>query len=162
MTCLWVQYNMFYEPNLSTWHYFYNRYRSSAPGGMYKPPGGYGDRYDYGSRDDERSSYGREREYGYRDDDRNSRDGDRHSRDSEDRYGRDGNREDDYRGRSRSVDNFPHGSRGRSSDRERTFEDDGHSSSRYVDKQVKFKLAVRLDLKTYGTILRFNQHNLVT
>ncbi|CDY17942.1 BnaC04g02770D [Brassica napus] len=107
-----------------------DKYRSSAPGGMYKPSGGYGDRYDYGSRDDERSSYGREREYGYRDDDRNSRDGDRHSRDSEDRYGRDGNREDDYRGRSRSVDNFPHGSRGRSSDRERTFEDDGHSSSR--------------------------------
>ncbi|XP_009142917.1 clathrin interactor EPSIN 2 [Brassica rapa] len=107
-----------------------DKYRSSAPGGMYKPSGGYGDRYDYGSRDDERSSYGREREYGYRDDDRNSRDGDRHSRDSEDRYGRDGNREDDYRGRSRSVDNFPQGSRGRSSDRERTFEDDGHSSSR--------------------------------
>ncbi|CAN6994718.1 unnamed protein product [Brassica rapa subsp. trilocularis] len=107
-----------------------DKYRSSAPGGMYKPSGGYGDRYDYASRDDERSSYGREREYGYRDDDRNSRDGDRHSRDSEDRYGRDGNREDDYRGRSRSVDNFPQGSRGRSSDRERTFEDDGHSSSR--------------------------------
>ncbi|KAL0720551.1 hypothetical protein Bca4012_035150 [Brassica carinata] len=104
-----------------------DKYRSSAPGGMYKPSGGYGDRYDYGSRDDERSSYGREREYGYRDDDRNSRDGDRYS---EERYGRDGNREDDYRGRSRSVDNFPQGSRGRSSDRERTFEDDGHSSSR--------------------------------
>ncbi|KAF3507243.1 hypothetical protein F2Q69_00002178 [Brassica cretica] len=105
-----------------------DKYRSSAPGGMYKPSGGYGDKYDYGSRDEERSSYGREREYGYRDDDRNSRDGDRHSRDSEDRYGRDGNREDDYRGRSRSVDNYQNGSRGRSSERERTFEDDGHSS----------------------------------
>ncbi|CAN7138232.1 unnamed protein product [Brassica rapa subsp. narinosa] len=105
-----------------------DKYRTSAPGGMYKPSGGYGDKYDYGSRDEERSSYGREREYGYRDDDRNSRDGDRHSRDSEDRYGRDGNREDDYRGRSRSVDNFQTGSRGRSSDRDRTFEDDGHSS----------------------------------
>ncbi|KAF2615157.1 hypothetical protein F2Q70_00008778 [Brassica cretica] len=104
------------------------RYRSSAPGGMYKPSGGYGDKYDYGSRDEERCSYGREREYGYRDDDRNSRDGDRHSRDSEDRDGRDGNREDDYRGRSRSVDNYQNGSRGRSSERERTFEDDGHSS----------------------------------
>ncbi|XP_010517871.1 PREDICTED: clathrin interactor EPSIN 2 isoform X2 [Camelina sativa] len=103
-----------------------DKYRSSAPGGMYKPSGGYGDKYDYGSRDEERSSYGREREYGYRDDDRNSRDGDRYSRDSEDRYGRDGNRDDDYRGRSRSVDNY--GSRGRSSERER--EDDGHSSSR--------------------------------
>ncbi|KAF8093964.1 hypothetical protein N665_0373s0021 [Sinapis alba] len=91
-----------------------DKYRSSAPGGMYKPSGGYGDKYDYESRDEERSSYGREREYNYRDDDRNSRDGDRHSRDSEDRYGRDGNREDDYRGRS--------------SERERTFEDDGHSS----------------------------------
>ncbi|KAJ4906553.1 Clathrin interactor EPSIN 2 [Raphanus sativus] len=105
-----------------------DKYRSSEPGGMYKPSGGYGDKYDYGSRDEERSSYGREREYGYRDDDRNSRDGDRHSRDSEDRYGRDGNREDDYRGRSRSVDNYQNGSRGRSSERERTFEDDGHSS----------------------------------
>ncbi|KAL0786221.1 hypothetical protein Bca101_002467 [Brassica carinata] len=105
-----------------------DKYRSSAPGGMYKPSGGYGDKYDYGSRDEERCSYGREREYGYRDDDRNSRDGDRHSRDSEDRYGRDGNREDDYRGRSRSVDNYQNGSRGRSSERERTFEDDGHSS----------------------------------
>ncbi|KAJ0262543.1 ENTH domain-containing protein [Hirschfeldia incana] len=105
-----------------------DKYRSSAPGGMYKPSGGYGDKYDYGSRDEERSSYGREREYGYRDDDRNSRDGDRHSRDSEDRYGRDGNREDDYRGRSRSVDNYQNGSRGRSSERERTFEDDGQSS----------------------------------
>ncbi|KAF8087100.1 hypothetical protein N665_0600s0046 [Sinapis alba] len=102
-----------------------DKYRTSAPGGMYKPSGGYGDKYDYGSRDEEQSSYGREREYGYRDDDRNSRDG---SRDSEDRYGRDGNREEDYRGRSRSVDHYQHGSRGRSSDRERTFEDDGHSS----------------------------------
>ncbi|CAH8306047.1 unnamed protein product [Eruca vesicaria subsp. sativa] len=109
-----------------------DKYRSSAPGGMYKPSGGYGDKYDYGSRDEERSSYGREKEYGYRDDDKNSRDGDRHSRDSEDRYGRDGNREDDNRGRSRSVDNYENGSRGRSSERERTFEDDGHSS-RYVD-----------------------------
>uniref|UniRef100_A0A1J3GHY0 Clathrin interactor EPSIN 2 n=1 Tax=Noccaea caerulescens TaxID=107243 RepID=A0A1J3GHY0_NOCCA len=107
-----------------------DKYRSSAPGGMYKPSGGYGDRYDYGSRDEERSSYGREKEYGYRDDDRNSRDGDRYSRDSEDRYGRDGNRDDDYRGRSRSVDNYQHGSRGMSSDRERGFEDDGHTSSR--------------------------------
>ncbi|CAN8318196.1 unnamed protein product [Cochlearia groenlandica] len=107
-----------------------DKYRSSAPGGMYKPSGGYGDKYDYGSRDEERSSNGKEREYGYRDDDRNSRDGDRNSRDSEDRYGRDGNREDDYRGRSRSVDNYQHGSRGMSSDRERAFEDDGHTSSR--------------------------------
>ncbi|XP_024010886.1 clathrin interactor EPSIN 2 isoform X2 [Eutrema salsugineum] len=115
-----------------------DKYRSSAPGGMYKPSGGYGDRYDYGSRDEERSSYGREREYGYRDDDRNSRDGDRHSRDSEERYGRDGNREDDYRGRSRSVDNYQQGSRGRSSDRERTFEDDGHSQDGRGQLQRKF------------------------
>ncbi|CAN8286698.1 unnamed protein product [Cochlearia groenlandica] len=106
-----------------------DKYRSSAPGGMYKPSGGNGDKYDYGSRDEERSSYGREKEYGYKDDDRNSHDGDRNSRDSEDRYGRDSNREDDYRGRSRSVDNYQHGSRGMSSDRERTFEDDGHTSS---------------------------------
>ncbi|CAE6076754.1 unnamed protein product [Arabidopsis arenosa] len=100
---------------------------------MHRPSGGYGDKYDYegryGDRDEGRSSYGREREYGYRDDDRNSRDGDRYSRDSEDRYGRDGNRDDEYRGRSRSVDNY-NGSRGRSSERERPIEDDGQSSSR--------------------------------
>ncbi|KAG7629062.1 ENTH domain [Arabidopsis thaliana x Arabidopsis arenosa] len=100
---------------------------------MHRPSGGYGDKYDYegryGDRDEGRSSYGKEREYGYRDDDRNSRDGDRYSRDSEDRYGRDGNTDDEYRGRSRSVDNY-NGSRGRSSDRERPIEDDGQSSSR--------------------------------
>ncbi|XP_010524129.1 PREDICTED: clathrin interactor EPSIN 2-like isoform X2 [Tarenaya hassleriana] len=110
-----------------------DKYRSSAAGGMYRPSGGYGDRYDYesryGGRDEERSSYGREKEYGYRDDDRYSRDGDRYSRDSEDRYGRDGYRDDDYHGRSRSVD-YQYGSRSRSSDRDQTFEDDGQSSSR--------------------------------
>ncbi|ESQ44155.1 hypothetical protein EUTSA_v10005771mg [Eutrema salsugineum] len=104
-----------------------DKYRNSPVGGMPRPSGGYGDKYDYegryGDRDEGRSSYGREREYGYRDDDRSSRD-------SEERYGRDGNRDDEYRGRSRSVDNYRNGSRGRSSDRERPFEDDGQSSSR--------------------------------
>ncbi|KAL1189734.1 Clathrin interactor EPSIN 3 [Cardamine amara subsp. amara] len=111
-----------------------DKYHNSTSGGMHRPSGGYGDKYDYdgqyGDRDEGRSSYGREREYSYKDDDRNSRDGDRQSRDSEDRYGRDGNRDDEYHGRSRSVDNYQYGSRGRSSDRERPIEDDGQSSSR--------------------------------
>ncbi|CAH2063561.1 unnamed protein product [Thlaspi arvense] len=120
----------FIEPDM----FLYNRYRNSPGGGMHRPSGGYGDRYDYegrsGDRDEGRSSYGREREYGYRDDDRNSRDGDRYSRDSEERYGREANRDDEYHRRSRSVDNYQNGSRGRSSDKERPFEDDGQSSSR--------------------------------
>ncbi|CAN8254226.1 unnamed protein product [Cochlearia groenlandica] len=95
-----------------------------------RPSGGYGDKYEYesryGDRDEGRSSYGREREYGYRDDDRNSRDGDRYSRDSEERSGREGSRDDEYHGRSKSVDNYQNGSRARSSD-------DGQSSSRADD-----------------------------
>ncbi|KAH7573389.1 hypothetical protein JRO89_XS03G0137700 [Xanthoceras sorbifolium] len=125
-----------------------DKFRNTPTGGMYKPgsysgSGGYGDKYDYdrsegryGSRDDEQNGYGRERDYGYRDDDRYdrngdsySRDGDRYGRDYEDRYGRDGYRDDDYRGRSRSVDRYQDGS-GRSSDRYRSFDDDGQTSSR--------------------------------
>ncbi|KAK4766113.1 hypothetical protein SAY87_007755 [Trapa incisa] len=65
---------------------------------MYKP-GGYGDRYDddrYSGRDD--SGYGRGREGGYKDDDRNGRNRDSYSysRDSEERYDRDGYREDGF------------------------------------------------------------------
>uniref|UniRef100_A0A2P2MFV1 Clathrin interactor EPSIN 3 isoform X2 n=1 Tax=Rhizophora mucronata TaxID=61149 RepID=A0A2P2MFV1_RHIMU len=109
---------------------------------MYKP--GYGDRYEderyeghYGNRDEDRNGYGREREYGYRDDDRYgrygdpyNRDGDRYGRDYEERYSRDGYRDDDYRGRSHSLDG--HGPRSRSADidRDRGFDDDGQSSSR--------------------------------
>ncbi|POO03412.1 ENTH domain containing protein [Trema orientale] len=126
-----------------------DKFRStSSSGGMYRPgSGGYGDRYEderYGSRDDDRygrngDSYGREREWGYRDDDRYgkngdsySRDGDRYGRDYEERYGRDGYRDDDYRGRSRSIDDNQYGPRSRSSDRDResSFNDDGQYSSR--------------------------------
>ncbi|XP_040999598.1 clathrin interactor EPSIN 2-like isoform X2 [Juglans microcarpa x Juglans regia] len=120
---------------------------TSSTGGMYRPSsysgiGGYGDRFDddryegrYGSRDE---GFGRERETGYRDDephgrygDSRSRDGDRYSRDYEERYSRDGYRDDDYRGRSQSVD-YQYGSRSRSSDRDRdhAFDDDGQYSSR--------------------------------
>ncbi|PPD86132.1 hypothetical protein GOBAR_DD16928 [Gossypium barbadense] len=60
--------------------------------------------------------------------DSNSRDGDRYSRDNEDRYGRDGYRDDDYKGRSTSVDGDQYGTRSRSSDRDRAFDDDGDSS----------------------------------
>lgn len=112
---------------------------------MYKP-GSYGDKYDddrYGSRDEDRNGYGygREREAGNRDDDRygrygdsNSRDGDRYGRDYEERDNRDGYKDDDYRGRSRSVDDFQYGSRSRSSDRDRdrAFDDDAQYSSRYA------------------------------
>ncbi|XP_030937916.1 clathrin interactor EPSIN 2-like [Quercus lobata] len=120
---------------------------ASSTGGMYRP-GSYGDRYEddryegrYGSRDEDRNGYGygKEREMGYRDDDRygrygdsNSRDGDRYGRDYDERSSRDGYRDDDYRGRSRSVDDYQYGSRSRSSDRDkdRAFDDDGQYSSR--------------------------------
>ncbi|KAG8644282.1 hypothetical protein MANES_11G114800v8 [Manihot esculenta] len=125
------------------------KFRSTSTGGMYRTSsysstGGYSDKYDddryegrYGSRDEDRNGYGygREREYSYRDDDRYGRhgdsygrDGDRYGRDYEERNSKDGNRDDDYRGRSQSIDGY--GSRSRSSDRDRGFEDDGHSLSR--------------------------------
>ncbi|KAF8402255.1 hypothetical protein HHK36_013207 [Tetracentron sinense] len=132
-----------------------DKFRNTSPaGGMYRPntysnTGGYGDRYDddryegrYANRDEDRNGYERERERerGYRDDDRygrvgdsHSRDGDRYGygRDSDERYDRDGFRDDDYRGRNRSNDNYQ-GSRSRSSDRDKdhAFEDDGRNSSR--------------------------------
>ncbi|KAJ7979074.1 Clathrin interactor EPSIN like [Quillaja saponaria] len=124
-----------------------DKFRNTSAGGMYRPgsyssSGVYGDRYDddrYGSRDEDRNGYGRERDRGYRDDDqygRNedsySRDGDRYGRDYEDRYSKDGSRDDDYRGRSRSVDDYRYGSRSRSSDRGRDNDEDGQYSSRGV------------------------------
>ncbi|KAK8364947.1 hypothetical protein V6Z11_A02G018600 [Gossypium hirsutum] len=124
-----------------------DKFRNTSTGGMYRPgSGGYGDKYDYdryGNRDyDDQNGYGRDREYGYRDDDRygrygdsNSRDGDRYGRDYEERYGRDGDRDDDYRGRSRSVDDYQYGTRSRSSDRDRAFDEDGASSRRHERKQ---------------------------
>ncbi|XP_043811746.1 clathrin interactor EPSIN 2 isoform X3 [Manihot esculenta] len=126
-----------------------DKFRSTSAGGMYRPSsyssaGGYGDRNDndryegrYGSRDEDRNGYGsgKDGEYNYRDDDRYgrygdsySRDGDRNGRDYEERYSRDGYRDDDYRGRSQSVDDY--GSRSRSSDRDRGYDDDSQSSSR--------------------------------
>ena len=115
-----------------------HRFHSAASmGSMYRPSAGaYDDRYEgrYGSRDGDRNvdSYGREREYGFRDD-RSGGNEDSYGRDYEDRYNRDGYRDDDYRGRSRSVDDYQYGSRSRSSDRngERTY-DDGQVSSRYA------------------------------
>ncbi|TYG99010.1 hypothetical protein ES288_A10G162700v1 [Gossypium darwinii] len=100
-----------------------DKFRSTSTGGMNRAgSGGQGDRYDY------------DYQYGYRDDDRygrysdsNSRDGDRYSRDNEDRYGRDGYRDDDYKGRSTSVDGDQYGT-SRSSDRDHAFDDDGDSS----------------------------------
>ncbi|GAV90445.1 ENTH domain-containing protein [Cephalotus follicularis] len=116
-----------------------DKFRNTSTGAMYRPSGGYGDRNDddryegrYGIRDEDRNGYGRERDYGFRDDDRHGRNGDSYSRDG-DRYGRDYDeryRDDDYRGRSRSVDDYQYGSRSRSSDRERAFDDDAQSSSR--------------------------------
>ncbi|XP_015061134.1 clathrin interactor EPSIN 2-like isoform X1 [Solanum pennellii] len=128
-----------------------DKFRNTSAGGMYRPgsqsgSGGYGDRFDedrYGGRDDERSGYGREREWGYRDEDKNgrygdsnSRDGDRYGRDYDDRS-RDGNKDDDYRGRSRSTDDYNYGSRSRSSDRYRdhTNDDDGQYSSRPLERR---------------------------
>ncbi|XP_022873139.1 clathrin interactor EPSIN 2-like isoform X2 [Olea europaea var. sylvestris] len=124
-----------------------DKYRNTSIGNMYRPGsyssgGGYGDRYDedrYGSRDDDRNGYGREREWGQRDDDRYGRygdsygrDEDRYSKEYEERSGRGGYRDDEYRGRSRSIDNYQYGSRSRSADRDRdrAYEDDGQYSSR--------------------------------
>ncbi|XP_044466057.1 clathrin interactor EPSIN 2-like isoform X2 [Mangifera indica] len=107
-----------------------DKFRNPSAGGMYRP-GGYGEKYDYdryegrhGSRDDD-YSYGRERDYGHKDDDR-------YGRDYEDRYGRDVYRDDDYRGRSRSVDHYQDGS-SRSSDR--NCDDDGQSTSRQLERK---------------------------
>ncbi|KAL0432943.1 UNVERIFIED_CONTAM: Clathrin interactor EPSIN 2 [Sesamum latifolium] len=118
-----------------------DKFRSNPTGSMYRP----GDRYDddryegrYGNRDDDRN--GRERDWGSRDEDRYGRkgdsygrEGDRYSRDYEERYGRDGYRDDDYRGRSQTVDDYHYGSRSRSADqdRNRANDDDGQYSSRY-------------------------------
>ncbi|PIN21712.1 Equilibrative nucleoside transporter protein [Handroanthus impetiginosus] len=128
-----------------------DKYRSTPMGSMYRPgsysgSGGYGDRYDedryegrYGYRDDDRNGYGRERDGGSRDDDRYGRygdsygrEGDRYGRDYEERYGRDAYRDDDYRGRGQSIDDYHYGSRSRSveGDRNRANEDDGQYSSR--------------------------------
>ncbi|KAM7256618.1 hypothetical protein ACFE04_012359 [Oxalis oulophora] len=125
------------------------KFRSTSAGGMYKPNsnGGYGDRYDdregryAGSRDDGRNGNGngREREYGYnnRDDDRYgrysgdsyNREGDRYGRDSEERYSY---RDDDYNGRGSE---HSYRSRSRNSDRERSVDDDGQSSSRRLERK---------------------------
>ncbi|TYK16961.1 clathrin interactor EPSIN 2 isoform X2 [Cucumis melo var. makuwa] len=114
-----------------------DKFRSaSSMGSMYRPSsGGYDDRYEgrYGSRDGDRNvdSYGRERDYGFRDD-RSGRNEDSYGRDYEERYNRDGYKDDDYRGRSRNIDDYQYGSRSRSSDRdgERAYDDDGQVSSR--------------------------------
>ncbi|KAG6597635.1 Clathrin interactor EPSIN 2 [Cucurbita argyrosperma subsp. argyrosperma] len=119
-----------------------DKFHSAASmGSMYRPSAGaYDDRYEgrYGSRDGDRNvdSYGREREYGFRDE-RSGGNEDSYGRDYEDRYNRDGYRDDDYRGRSRSVDDYQYGSRSRSSDRngERTY-DDGQVSSRNNDTRA--------------------------
>lgn len=128
-----------------------DKFRNTSAGGMYRPgsqsgSGGYGDRFDedrYGGRDEERNGYGREREWSNRDEDKygrygdsNSRDGDRYGRDYDERS-RDGHKEDDYRGRSRSIDDYNYGSRSRSSDRYRdhTNDDDGQYSSRPLERR---------------------------
>ncbi|CAD6241810.1 unnamed protein product [Miscanthus lutarioriparius] len=119
-----------------------DKYRSAfAPGG--RSPGGYGGGYDndryegsYGSRYDNRNGNGRERDYGYRDDDRYggpgdtpNREGDRYSRDSNERYGRD-YREDEYKG-SHSNHEYAEGAGRRSYGRERdSYGDDEAYSSR--------------------------------
>ncbi|XAR71125.1 hypothetical protein NMG60_11028245 [Bertholletia excelsa] len=129
-----------------------DKYRNTSMGSMYRPSSysgteGYGDRFDddhyegrYRSRDDDRYDYGREREWGgYRDDDRYGRYGDsygrdvdQYNRDRDEQYGRDGYRDDDYQGRSQSIDDYQDNWRSRSSDRERdrACDDDGQYSSR--------------------------------
>ncbi|KAG2654806.1 hypothetical protein PVAP13_1NG498800 [Panicum virgatum] len=121
-----------------------DKYRSAfATSGPHRSPGGYGGGYDndrfegsYGSRYDNRNGNGRDREYGYRDDDRYggpgdtpNREGDRYSRDSNERYGRD-YREDEYKG-SHSNHEYAEGTGRRSYGRERdSYGDDEAYSSR--------------------------------
>ncbi|KAI4369776.1 hypothetical protein MLD38_018181 [Melastoma candidum] len=87
-----------------------------SAGGMYRPSGGYDDRYEedkYGHKDD--YDYGRgDKDWGYRNEDR-------------DNY-----RDDDMGGRSRSVEDFQNASRSRSHDGDidRGLDDDGKYSSR--------------------------------
>ncbi|XP_019429566.1 PREDICTED: clathrin interactor EPSIN 3-like isoform X2 [Lupinus angustifolius] len=134
-----------------------DKFHNNPSGGMYRPGSysnsAYGDRYDddrHGSREEDRNGhgYGREREGGYKDDDRSSRDGDRYSRDYEERNGKDGYRDDDYRGRSPSAD-YQYESRSRSSDRDRdrSYEDDGHSSRGSNAKPEDRSLEARLERK---------------
>ncbi|XP_073142348.1 clathrin interactor EPSIN 3-like isoform X2 [Henckelia pumila] len=120
-----------------------DKYRNTSMGNMNQygsnsSSGGYGDRYDddrydgrYGNRDDDRN--------GYRDDERYGRygdsyggEGDKYSRDYEDRHSRDGSRDDDYRGRGQRTNDYHYGSRGGSADfdKDRAYEDDGQYSSR--------------------------------
>ncbi|KAL3572896.1 hypothetical protein D5086_026800 [Populus alba] len=132
-----------------------DKFRNASPGGMYRP-GSYDDDGRYGNRDEDRNGYGygKEREYNYRDDERYGKYGDSYGRDGdhngEERYGRDGYRDDDYQGRSRSIDDY--GSRSRSSDRDRdhAFDDDGQSSSRGAradDQSHDGSIAKRLERK---------------
>lgn len=108
---------------------------TTATGGMYRPgSGGYGDdRYEgrYGGKEDERNGYRDDERYG-RYGDSYSREGDRDGRDSDEHYSRYSYRDDDSRGRSRSVDEYQYGSRSRSSDRDgdRPYDDYDHHSSR--------------------------------
>ncbi|XP_015962914.1 clathrin interactor EPSIN 3 isoform X2 [Arachis duranensis] len=137
-----------------------DKFRNTSGNGMYRPgsgSGAYGDRYDddrYGNREEDRNGYGygREREPGYRDDDRYSRDGDRYGREYEERYSRDGYRDDDYRGRSQSVD-YAYDTRSRSSDRDR--DDDGQYSSRgssakAEDNSLEARLEKKLSEQNMG------------
>lgn len=107
--------------------------------GSYSNPGGYGDRYDedrYGGRDDDRNGYGREREWGGNEDrygrDSYGREGDRYGREYDERYTRDGYRDDDYSGRNRSTDEYNSGSRSSEKERDHAYDDDAQYSSRFV------------------------------
>ncbi|PRQ37985.1 hypothetical protein RchiOBHm_Chr4g0408771 [Rosa chinensis] len=125
-----------------------------SSGGMYRP-GSYSDKYEddrYGGREEDRNGYGygKDKEWGYKDDDRYgragdsySRDGDRYGREYEERNGREGYRDDDYRGRSRSVDEYQYGSRSRSSDRERERAYDDDETIELADEE-QFDLFVAL------------------
>ncbi|RRT69059.1 hypothetical protein B296_00009204, partial [Ensete ventricosum] len=85
-------------------------------------------------KDEDRYGNGKEREWGYRDDDKYGRsrdsfggEGDRYGRYADERYGRDSNRDDDYR-RGRGNDDYQYGSRNRSLSRDRSLDDDDRSS----------------------------------
>ncbi|CAM0942854.1 unnamed protein product [Alopecurus aequalis] len=109
-----------------------DKYRSAhATSGTHRSPGGYdNDRYE-GGKYDNRNGYGREREYGYRDEDRYSGAGDTPNREG-DRYSRDSNersREDEYNRGSNSNPEYAEGSGRRSYGDEEAYSSRGRGSN---------------------------------
>lgn len=114
--------------------FFLYRFRStlsSRPGDRYDD-----ERYEsrYGNKEDDWYNNGKEREWGYRDDDKSGRasdlydqEGYRYGRYSDERYGKDGYRDDENRG-VQGHDDYRYGSKNTSFSGGRSFDDDDRSN----------------------------------